>query len=314
MVWTPTASIELLKRRAHVLASIRSFFDKKGYLEVETPYMAKHGVTDVHLLNIKARFREQTYYLQTSPEYHMKRLLAAGSGPIFQLARVFRDDEFGRWHNPEFTLLEWYQLGVDHFYLIDEIQQLFKNLCGIDSFKHLTYQQAFEEACGLLPIEADILELQQVCKRYDLSAVLEPDESKDQHLHLLMAMVVEPYLAKTYSNPVVVVDFPASQASLAKVEGNIAHRFEIYWQGVELANGFHELTDVELQRQRFNTDLQLRHQMGIPPMTIDEQFLSALAYGLPACSGVALGIDRLLALMFQQDGISHVTSFSFPNL
>jgi lysyl-tRNA synthetase class 2 len=281
---------------------------------VETPYMAKYGVTDVHLKNIEAQFREQTYYLQTSPEYHMKRLLAAGSGPIYQLARVFRDDEFGRWHNPEFTLLEWYQLDVDHWYLINEIQQLFQLLFNVKVFKKLTYQQAFEEACGVLPLDADILELKQVCKRYDLSNVLSPDESKDQHLHLLMAMVVEPYLGKTYCEPVVVTDFPASQASLAKVVGNIAHRFEIYWQGVELANGFHELTDVELQRQRFHADLQMRHQMGIPPMAIDEQFLSALAYGLPPCSGVALGMDRLLALLFQQDSISHVTSFSFPNL
>ena len=141
--WRPTSSIDTLKKRAELMACIREFFNQRQYLEVETPYMGRFGVTDIHLANIKASFRKQTYFLQTSPEYHMKRLLAAGSGPIFQIARVFRDDEFGRWHNPEFSLLEWYQLDVDHWYLIEEIEQLFQYLGECPPFKKLSYQQAF---------------------------------------------------------------------------------------------------------------------------------------------------------------------------
>ena len=314
MSWQPSCSIDVLKLRAKYLSQIRDFFAKRQYLEVETPFMAKYGVTDVHLSNIKANFRNQTYYLQTSPEYHMKRLLAAGSGPIYQLARVFRDDEYGRWHNPEFSLLEWYQLGVDHRYLIQEVQDLFQVLGNVPSFVHMSYQDAFIQACSFDPLSLDIHEIQAVCQRFDLSQVLSPDESYDQHLYLLMAMVVEPFLAKQYAEPVVVYDFPASQASLAKVSGAVAHRFEVYWQGVELANGFHELTDAHLQRQRFEEDLNLRAAMGLVPMNMDESFLQALAFGLPLCSGVALGLDRLFALFLNKKSISEVMSFAFPNL
>jgi lysyl-tRNA synthetase class 2 len=312
--WHPTSSIEFLRKRADLIAKIRQFFVNRHYLEVETPYLAKYGVTDVHLSNIKAFFRDKPYYLQTSPEYHMKRLLAAGSGPIFQLARVFRDDECGRWHNPEFSLLEWYQLDVDHWYLIAEIENLFNDLCDSQPFKHLTYQEAFIEACQFDPLNGTHADIRQVCEIHDLGNVLSIDESFDQYLYLLMAMVVEPYLAKTYLEPVVVYHFPASQASLAKVENNIAHRFEVYWQGVELANGFHELTDASLQKKRFEEDLALRQSMDIPQMEMDNLLLSALESGLPACSGVALGLDRLLALILKQDSIAKVMSFAFPNL
>lgn len=310
--WRPTCSIETLKKRAELMARIREFFSKRGYLEVETPYMGRFGVTDIHLSNIRASFRKQDYFLQTSPEYHMKRLLAAGSGPIFQIARVFRDDEFGRWHNPEFSLLEWYQLGVDHWYIIDEIQQLFLGLCDCSSFKKLSYQQAFMEACGINPFECGVKELHEVTCGYELGDVLSRDESKDQFLHLLMAFVVEPYLANHYVEPVVVHDFPASQASLAKVEGQVAKRFEIYWQGVELANGFYELTDEHAQRKRFEEDLVLRQSLGLCEMSMDEQLLASMQHGLPACSGVALGLDRLFAIILQKSSIEQVISFAFP--
>ena len=153
MSWRPTCSIEHLKKRSEMMKFIRQFFESRQYLEVETPYMAHFGVTDPHLANIEAQFRGQSYPLQTSPEYHMKRLLAAGCGPIFQIARVFRDDEFGRWHNPEFTLLEWYQLGVDHYYLIAEIESLFQMLCDAPAFIHLRYQDAFERYCQFNPLD-----------------------------------------------------------------------------------------------------------------------------------------------------------------
>jgi lysyl-tRNA synthetase class 2 len=292
---------------------IREFFQKRAYLEVETPYMAKHGVTDLHLSNIKAYFRGQEYALQTSPEYHMKRLLAAGSGPIFQIARVFRDDEFGRWHNPEFTMLEWYQLEVDHHYLIAEIEQLFKYLGDVPDFMHLSYQDAFLKFCGMDPFAIEVSQLIPLLTQHGLENVLSPDESLDQHLNLLMAMVVEPGL-ETLGCPVVITDFPASQAALAVVEGQKAHRFEVYWQGVELANGFHELTDASLQRLRFEADNALRVANQFHEVSLDEQFLAALEAGLPPCSGVALGLDRLFALLLQKKQLSEVLSFSHPEV
>lgn len=313
MQWQASASIDTLRKRALYNQKIRQFFDEKGYLEVETPYMSRFGVTDPLLSNIKASFRDETFFLQTSPEYHMKRLLASGSGPIYQIARVFRDDEYGRWHNPEFSLLEWYQLDVDHWYLMKELESLLKYLGNPPDFLYLSYQQVFEDACGFNPLCTTLTEIQAICQRFELSGVLRLDESIDQHLHLLMACVVEPYL-KTFNQPVIIYHFPASQACLAKVEGQIAHRFELYWQGVELANGFHEQTDALVLQRRFEEDNLIRHSMGIKPMAIDSQFLAAIAHGMPASSGLALGLDRLFAIFADKASIAEVMSFAFPVL
>ena len=307
MQWQSSASINTLRKRAFYLHKIRQFFDEKGYLEVETPYMSRYGVTDPMLAH------DEPYFLQTSPEYHMKRLLASGSGPIYQMARVFRDDECGRWHNPEFSLLEWYQLDVDHWYLMKELESLLKFLGDSPDFIYLSYQEVFEKACAFNPFYATLSEIQAVCHRLELSGVLGRDESIDQHLHLLMAFVVEPYL-KTLNQPVIVYHFPASQASLAKVEGKIAHRFELYWQGIELANGFHEQTDAAAQMHRFEEDNIIRKSLGLKPMAIDTQLMAALKFGLPTCSGIALGFDRLLAILENKNCLAEVMSFAFPNL
>lgn len=309
--WQPSASIELLRQRAQFIASIRQFFTQRQYLEVETPVMARYGVTDVYLSNIKASFRGQLYNLQTSPEYHMKRLLAAGSGPVFQLARVFRDDELGRWHNPEFTLLEWYQLGIDHHALMDEMDALLQLLIQSGSMIKKTYQQAFEESCSIDPLTASIDELKRVLALHHLDNVLPSEEQdRDQFLFLLMSHVVEPFLSKEES-PVAVYNFPASQASLAKIKDGVAERFEVYYRGVELANGFHELTDAAAQEQRFNQDLNIRRQRALPEVEADQYLLQALRQGLPSCSGVALGVDRLLALANNQSDIASIISFDF---
>lgn len=309
--WKPSASIELLRLRAQFLASIRQFFTQRSYLEVETPVMAQYGVTDVYLSNIKAIFRDRAYCLQTSPEYHMKRLLAAGSGPIFQLARVFRDDELGRWHNPEFTLLEWYQLGVDHHALMAEVDSFLQALIQTEPMIRKTYQQAFLESCEIDPFTASVEQLQQILIQYNLDNVLSPQEQdKDQYLFLLMSHVVEPFLGKEQA-PVAVYNFPPSQASLAKISEGVAERFEVYYQGVELANGFHELTEVEAQARRFANDQTIREQQGLTPVAADEYLLRALEHGLPSCSGVALGVDRLLALALEQPAIASILSFDF---
>ena len=309
--WQPSASIACLRERAQCLADIRDFFNSRGYLEVETPVMARFGVTDIYLQNILATFRGQQYALQTSPEYHMKRLLAAGSGPIFQVARVFRDDELGRWHNPEFTLLEWYQLNVDHLTLLKEVDVLLQRVLQCDALQIKTYQQAFIEACEFDPFNAQLSTLKETLARFNLDNVLPADETcRDQYLFLLMSHVVEPFLGKE-PVPVAVYDFPVSQASLAQVNHGVAERFEVYYKGVELANGFHELTDVAAQRSRFNQDVEARRVRGLPDSSPDEYLLQALSHGLPACSGVALGIDRLLALALDTRCIADILSFDF---
>ncbi|CAM2928950.1 elongation factor P--(R)-beta-lysine ligase [Legionella worsleiensis] len=310
-LWRPSASIDVLRQRAAFLAKIRQFFVGRHYLEVETPIMAQFGVTDAYLSNIKATFRGETYCLQTSPEYHMKRLLAAGSGPIFQLARVFRDDELGRWHNPEFTLLEWYQLGIDHHALMAEMDLLLQHVLKTKPMIKKTYQEAFLDSCGLDPFNASIEHFKNILVQNQLDSVLSPQEQdRDQYLFLLMSHVVEPFLAQEHA-PVAVYDFPTSQAALAKINNGVAERFEVYYQGVELANGFHELTDVDAQAKRFAQDLELRALHGLPEVQADEFLLQALAHGLPPCSGVALGVDRLFALALGQPRITDILSFDF---
>lgn len=311
MSWQPSTSIESLKRRADIISHIRAFFTQRFYLEVDTPVMAQFGVTDVYLSNIKATFRNKPYLLQTSPEYHMKRLLAAGSGPIFQLARVFRDDELGRWHNPEFTLLEWYQLNIDHHALINEMDVFLQTVIKAEPLIRKTYQHVFVEACNIDPLTASIDEFKTCLNRYDLGNVLPQDEQDiDQYLFLLMSHVVEPFLGK-YSAPVAVYNFPASQAALAQINNGVAERFEIYYRGVELANGFHELTDANAQRARFEADIGMRKQQGLSLPEPDSWLLEALKSGLPPCSGVALGIERLLALAMNKHSISEVMAFDF---
>lgn len=310
-MWQPSASIELLRERARILNSIREFFNARDYLEVETPIMARYGTSDVYLSSIKALFRNQTYYLQTSPEYHMKRLLAAGSGSIFQLARVFRDDELGRWHNPEFTLLEWYQLDSDHHALMDEMDLFLRTILHFQPMIRRTYQQVFLDVCGIDPLIASLTQLREVSAHYDLDKVFSPEErDRDLYLFLLMSHVVEPFLAKENA-PVAVYNFPPSQAALAQINQGVAERFEVYYRGVELANGFHELTEVEIQAKRFAHDQQIRRDKGFPVMEVDHYLLEALNHGLPSCSGVALGVDRLVALALNQPEIAKIMSFDF---
>ena len=309
--WEPSASIDILRQRAHMISRIRGFFNACDYLEVETPVMARFGVTDRYLSNILAFFRGESYALQTSPEYHMKRLLAAGSGPIFQIARVFRDDELGRWHNPEFSLLEWYQLGIDHHTLLQEVDAFLQQMLDCPPVMIKTYRDAFEETCGLDPFDAALSVLKKTVHHFGLQHVLPEDETdRDQYLFLLMSHVVEPSFALLLQ-PVAVIDFPPSQASLAVIRHGVAERFEVYYRGIELANGFHELTDPVLQSARFQSDRAARQASGLVQPASDEFLLKALLHGLPPCSGVALGVDRLMALSFHQPNIANTLAFDF---
>jgi len=294
-----------------MMAKLRAFFCTRGYLEVETPYLAQHGVTDCYLNNVTAHCQGKTHYLQTSPEYHMKRLLAAGSGPIFQLARVFRDDELGRWHNPEFTLLEWYQLDIDHYGLMDEVDVLLQTFLQTQPMRRVTYQAIFQAVLDLDPLQASIDDFRRILRKHQLDGVLSADETdRDQYLFLLMSHVIEPAL-ETADTPVAVYHFPPSQASLSQIHEGLAARVEIFFRGVELANGFHELTDPIEQHKRFTADNAWRLSRNLPLSVPDPYLLGALKNGLPPCSGMALGVDRLITLALGLSNVGQTLAFDF---
>ncbi|MDO8953440.1 MAG: EF-P lysine aminoacylase EpmA [Gammaproteobacteria bacterium] len=318
MNWQPTASTENLKARAAKLREIREFFHARDVYEVETPIMASAPVTDPFLTALETKcslYPAKTFYLQTSPEYAMKRLLAAGSGSIYSLGKAFRDDECGSLHNPEFTLLEWYRIGFDDSQLIDEIDALLQTILKTKPLQRLSYKEAFEHYLGINPHKADMRLLQAIClDRFGEINGLVPN--KDTYLQLLMSDVIEPQLGQ--EAPTVITDFPVSQAALARtrtVDGlEVAARFEVYVKGIELANGYHELKDPAIQKQRFAADLSKRVEEGKPQVPVDEKLLAALESGFPDCAGVALGVDRLVMLALKADRIEDILSFNLKNI
>ena len=319
-MWQPTASMANLRRRSEVLAQIRQFFAERQVMEVETPCLSHHGVTDPYLSSFSTKFvgpgfaDGQTLYLQTSPEYAMKRLLAAGSGCIYQLFKAFRNEEAGRYHNPEFTLLEWYRLGFDQYALMDEVEALVMAVLECQPCERLSYQQAFIRYVGLDPLNASREALNQAMEDAGLGNIAKAEEPIDTLLQCLFSAKVETQIGR--ERPCFIYHFPASQASLAKIDSQnpqVACRFELYFRGIELANGFDELTDEAQQRQRFIADNHRRAQLNLPTRALDEHFLAALAFGLPTCAGVALGIDRLLMLALGCDDIQQVLSFTIQN-
>lgn len=314
--WQPTATLVALQQRAKILADIRYFFAQRQVLEVDTPTMAAAGGTDVHLQNFTTRFVGPGHgdglnlYLQTSPEFHMKRLLAAGFGAIYQISKAYRNEEAGRLHNPEFTMLEWYRPGFDHHALMDEMADLLQLVLGLETPSRITYQAAFLEVLAVCPLTASLAELRQAGLGLGADDLLAAENHRDTILQLLFALGVEPHIGQ--QTPCFVYDFPASQASLARINPNdsrVAERFEVYFKGIELANGFHELTDVNEQRQRFERDNQERVERGLKVRPIDEYLLAALTHGLPQCAGVALGVDRLIMLSIGASRLEQVLAF-----
>lgn len=312
--WQPGADLEALQRRAVLLAEIRAFFAARNVLEVETPLLCTAGVTDPAIESFsvdRGSSLSAPRFLQTSPEYAMKRLLAAGSGAIYQIARAFRDDESGRRHNPEFSLLEWYRPGFDHHALMDEVAELISQVLQLPGSSRISYRDLFQRAAGLDPFTASIEALQAAAQAVTDTGSLQGP--RDFWLDLLLTHVVEPSLAD--SGLVFVYDYPPSQAALARVGSSdgaaVAQRFELYVDGVELANGYCELTDAEEQRQRFQSDNRVRRERGQPERPLDEFLLAALTAGMPACSGVALGMDRLLMLAMGREDIREVQAFSW---
>ncbi|HEY8554598.1 MAG TPA: EF-P lysine aminoacylase EpmA [Burkholderiales bacterium] len=317
--WRPTASFEALAVRAELLARARQFFARRGVLEVETPMLSPAGSTDPHLHSFVAASRapgdaSAPRFLHTSPEFAMKRLLAAGSGSIYQICRVFRAGETGRRHNPEFTLLEWYRVGFDYHALMDEVEALVTELLrgrrDLDAPERLSYRDAFLRYAGLDPHAATPADLAAAAAAHGLCASGIPETDGGAWRDLLLTHLVEPHLGR--NRLTFLYDFPADAAALARVRPGpppVAERFELYLDGIELANGFQELTDAEEQRERFERDRARRRAHGLPDVPHDERLLAALAAGLPSCSGVALGFDRLVMVALGARSIAEVIAF-----
>lgn len=318
--WQPGASLAVLRERARLNAAIRSFFAARGVLEVETPLLCSAAPTDLHLSSFvvpdPAAPQAPARFLQTSPEFAMKRLLAAGSGPVYQLCKAFRAGDAGQRHNPEFTLLEWYRPGFTLPELMDETEALLVATLGgqqaFDRAERTTYRALFEARFGVNPHAADVVTLRALVAR-ETSFVDVASLDAPACLDLLFATGIEPGLG--HGAPVFVFDFPAAQAALARVETDgagdrVARRCEVYLRGMELANGYDELVDAAEQAGRFAADNLARRAAGLPEIPVDERLLQAMATGLPPCAGIALGVDRLLMVRIGLDRLDEAISFA----
>ena len=314
--WPPTAGLEAIRARAAMLARIRGFFAAAGVLEVETPIASRSAGTDPALDSLLTRWHGPSYarglplYLHTSPEFHMKRLLAAGMGSIYQICKVFRDGERGRLHHPEFSLLEWYRPGWGYQELMGEVAALVRLVLGRPDLptERITYRGLFREHLGLDPWLTDPPRLAACAAAAGIDSELSLD--RDGWLDLLLTHCLEPGLGAGCLT--FLCDYPPSQAALARLrqdEVPVAERFEVYFDGVELANGFQELTDATAQSARLHADLETRRRQGRDRPPLDQSFLAALAAGLPESAGVALGLDRLLMAVLGVHEIDAVLAF-----
>lgn len=308
--WRPGAAVETLRARAELLAQLRAFFAERDCLEVDVPLLSSAFGSDLCIEPIVASVNGAAGYLQSSPEFFLKRLLAAGSGDVYTLGKAFRNHERGARHNPEFTLLEWYRCGWDERRLIAELETLLLTVLGPLPSRQLSYAELFTEAVGLCPHTASVEQLhRRAAQRGSWVAA-----TRAAALDLLFSELVEPALP---AGLVFVCDYPACHGALAVIEPvpagySVARRFELFCDGVELANGYRELTDGAVQRRRFEVELAERRSAGQQLAPLDERLLAALESGLPACAGVALGVDRLLMRLLGEDKIDAVMPFSWP--
>ncbi len=324
MSWRPAAGIDVLKSRAQLLQALRAFFAARSVLEVETPLLGHAACTDAQIDSFCCALPGATgeYYLHASPELAMKRLLAAGSGSIYQVCKVFRAEEQGRWHNPEFTMLEWYRVGFDYHALAAETAELITTLLDpwrrLDPVAHFSYRELFVHYLELDPMNAGLQEIKRLVTAagidFDLDNCSSHELAVDTGLQLLQTHVIEPRLER--NRLIRVYDFPPRQAALARLRhdkagGMVAERFEYYLDGVELANGYQELTDPMEQQHRFEQEAARRHSLSKPELPVDERFLQAIGRGLPECAGVAVGLDRLLALALGCNSLEEVLAFPF---
>ena len=317
--WRPTATWNILRRRAELLARLRAFFVQRGFLEVETPLLSADTVVDRHLdpfivpLDARSQDGVARRFLQTSPEFAMKRLLAAGAEAIYQVTHAFRREESGAWHNPEFTIAEWYRRGdtmADGMRLLSE---LCHDLLGTQPAESITYQAAFQQYAGIDPHAARVDQLVALAHSRSIAAPASmAADDRDSWLDLLLVSLVEPHLG--HSVPVILHDYPPSQAALAVIRQEqppVAERFELYVRGVELANGYHELLDPQALRMRNERMNQARRADGKEPLPSDSRLVTAMERGLPAATGVALGFDRVVMLATGAKNIAEVLAFPF---
>ncbi len=321
--WQPSCPLEHLRLRAQMLAAIRRFFDERGLLEVETPLLCRATGTDPQLDFFSSQFNlpphQHNLFLQTSPEFAMKRLLAAGSGSIYQICKAFRNGEAGRFHNPEFTMLEWYRLGYDLPQLMAEVADLLQHLLlplqPSLMLTQISYQQLFQDSTGLEPFSFDVDSYQAYAVANGFTEAI--NLCGDDHavwLDFIFSHCVQPNMAN--HTIYLVHGYPAIQSSLARLaldDPRISERFEVFVNGVELGNGYFELSDPLEQSARFDREIAYRASQGLPAVCKDELLLDALQSGLPDCSGVAIGLDRLLMIATDSKSIDRVLAFSIKN-
>ena len=318
--WAPTAAIDLLRARAAMLARIRAYFAAQGVLEVQTPVLSAAAVSDPQIECIEAApARGPRLFLQTSPEYPMKRLLAAGLGDSYQVCPVFRDGESGRLHNPEFTMIEWYRLDFGAAEMQHDVDRVLRVACAdiriFPPSRSVSYRAALRDACGIDCVVSSVAEMRAAATQRGLEPARADGWGRDDWLDLLMGAVVGPTLG--HDAPVFLEDYPPSQAALARLKRaedgtQVAERFELYVGGLELANGFRELGDAVEQRRRFEQDQDMRRARGLPVRPIDERLLAALQHGLPDSAGVALGFDRLVMAAHRLPTVEAAMAFSAP--
>ena len=317
----PTASLATLQQRSHLSSEIRKFFEDREFVHVETPLLSRDTVVDRYIDPVPidefsvldGGGEDKGFFLQTSPEFAMKRLLASGATSIDQICKAFRKGEAGRRHNPEFTMLEWYRVGDDMNAGIKLLCEFARHVFQKARIETISYADAFVKFAGVHPHLATLEDFQSVCESngVDASSFAEVQD-RDMWLNLIMSEIVEPKLGSP--DPMVVFHFPASQSALAKVcttaDGHeVAERFELYVNGVELANGYHELLDADELKNRNRKVNAQRVNDGRDPLPPDSELLNAMRHGLPACSGVALGIDRLMMVLLEKDSIDEVIAF-----
>lgn len=318
--WQPTAAASALRLRASLNACIRRYFEERGVLEVETPILSEAGNTEPRIASFETLYSGPATgggtrrFLRTSPEYALKRLLAAGVGDCYELGRVFRNGEAGRRHNPEFTMLEWYRVGWDEHRLMDEVAGLVEAALALVRtgcvVRKRSYRDLFAGALDIDPFTAPEGQLAAALEGHGIDA---DGLRRDDWLDLILTHRLQP--AFPADQLLLLHDFPPSQCALARIvddgSGPVAQRFEAFLGPLELANGYHELTDAGEQRARFAADNAERRARGQPPAPVDERLLAALEYGMPACAGVALGVDRLLSAMLGSTSIDAVVALPF---
>ena len=317
--WKPACDVKQMQLRAKMLANIRRFFEQRAVLEVETPLLCSATGTDPQLDFFSSIYHcapnNKTMYLQTSPEFAMKRLLAAGSGSIFQICKAFRNGELGRFHNPEFSILEWYRVDFTMDQLMDEVVDLITELLGPgpDEVYKVSYVDVFKQATGLNPLDFCQLRYAEYAVNNNIKdAVSLCGDDHSMWLDFIFSYKVQPTLERHFV--AMVYGYPAIQSSLARInpdDSAVADRFEVFIKGLEIGNGFFELSDANEQEKRFDQENQCRQQKGLVIVQKDEKFLQALHAGLPDCSGIAIGLDRLLMVLSNAQSLNDVIAFPF---